>query len=129
LRRVARSGDGWLASAYNTTPDDFAAKLALVHRELNRAGRPVPGFPNALVTMWTWITDDRADAERALTEVLAPMLNRDPSQLRRRVCIGSVAACAELLSQYRAAGCQRVFFWPMGDERRQVERIAEIMQR
>src|SRR6476646_4857729 len=25
LRRVARLGDGWLASAYNTTPDAFAA--------------------------------------------------------------------------------------------------------
>jgi hypothetical protein len=35
---------------------------------------------------------------------------------------------AELLSRYAAAGCQRVFFWPMGDERRQVERVAEIMQ-
>jgi alkanesulfonate monooxygenase SsuD/methylene tetrahydromethanopterin reductase-like flavin-dependent oxidoreductase (luciferase family) len=57
------------------------------------------------------------------------VLNRDPDHLRGRVCIGSVAACAELLSQYSAAGCQRVFFWPMGDERRQVERVAEIMQR
>lgn len=129
LRRVARSGDGWLASAYNTTPDDFAAKLALLRRELDRAGKPVHGFPNALVTMWTWITDDRTDAERVLTEILAPMLNRDPDQLRGRVCIGSVAACAELLTQYAAAGCQRVFFWPMSDDRRQVERIAETMQR
>jgi alkanesulfonate monooxygenase SsuD/methylene tetrahydromethanopterin reductase-like flavin-dependent oxidoreductase (luciferase family) len=129
LRRVARSGDGWLASAYNTTPDDFAAKLALLNGELDRAGRTAPGFPNALVTMWTWVTDDRSDAERVLTEILAPMLNRDRDHLRGRVCIGSVAACAELLSQYAAAGCQRVFFWPMGDERRQVERVAEIMQR
>jgi alkanesulfonate monooxygenase SsuD/methylene tetrahydromethanopterin reductase-like flavin-dependent oxidoreductase (luciferase family) len=129
LRRVARSGDGWLASAYNSTPDDFAAKLELLKGELERAGRPASGFPNALVTMWAWVTDDRSDAERVLTEILAPMLNRDPDHLRGRVCIGSVAACAELLSRYAAAGCQRVFFWPMGDERRQVERVAEIMQR
>jgi hypothetical protein len=29
-----------------------------------------------------------------------------------------------LLSRYAGAGCQRVHFWPVGDERRQIELIA-----
>jgi alkanesulfonate monooxygenase SsuD/methylene tetrahydromethanopterin reductase-like flavin-dependent oxidoreductase (luciferase family) len=111
LRRVARLGDGWFASAYNTSPDSFATA---------RASLP-DGFPNALVTMWTWITEDAADADRMLREVMAPMLRRDPDVLRDQLCIGSAEHCAELLARYAAAGCRRVHLWPLGDEPRQIE--------
>jgi alkanesulfonate monooxygenase SsuD/methylene tetrahydromethanopterin reductase-like flavin-dependent oxidoreductase (luciferase family) len=117
LRRVATAGDGWLASAYNTTPERFAAAL-----------EQLGGLPSALATMWTWITDDRADAERVVRDVLAPLLGRDPQDLRERVCIGTPEHCAQLLSRYADAGCGRVYLWPLGDERRQLERIAgEVM--
>ncbi len=82
LRRVARLADGWLASAYNTTPDGFAAAKALLEKMLGERGREPSGFPNALVTMWTWVIEDRADADRMLAEVLAPLLRRDPEALR-----------------------------------------------
>jgi alkanesulfonate monooxygenase SsuD/methylene tetrahydromethanopterin reductase-like flavin-dependent oxidoreductase (luciferase family) len=114
LRRVARLGDGWLASAYNTDPSTFGAGL-------DRLGRT---FPHALVTMWTWITDREADAERMRSEVLAPFLNRDPSELRDRLCVGSPSMCAELLSRYAQAGCRRVHFWPLGEESRQLDLLA-----
>jgi alkanesulfonate monooxygenase SsuD/methylene tetrahydromethanopterin reductase-like flavin-dependent oxidoreductase (luciferase family) len=114
IARVARY-DGWLASAYNTTPDRFAAA---------RASLPA-GFPNALATMWTWITEDRADRDRVLNDVIAPLLKRDPETLR--LCIGSAEHCAELLSRYADAGCDRVYLWPLGDERRQLERIASVV--
>jgi alkanesulfonate monooxygenase SsuD/methylene tetrahydromethanopterin reductase-like flavin-dependent oxidoreductase (luciferase family) len=82
LRRVARLADGWLASAYNTTPDRFAEARDGLARELTAQGRDADGFPNALATMWTWV------------------------------------------SEGRAAGCQRVYLWPLGDERRQIELVA-----
>src|SRR6185437_4311978 len=100
LRRVARLGDGWLASAYNTTPAGFAAARARLREELAAAGRPAAGFPNALVTMWTWITEDRAEAELVITGRLAPLLKRDPATLRGRVCVGPAGMCAELLSGF-----------------------------
>jgi alkanesulfonate monooxygenase SsuD/methylene tetrahydromethanopterin reductase-like flavin-dependent oxidoreductase (luciferase family) len=124
LRRVARLADGWLASAYNTTPKGFAAARDLLARELGKHGRPAHNFPNALATMWTWVTRDRADAERTLTTVLAPLLRREADTLREQVCIGSPEQCAELLRRYAAAGCQRVDLWPLGDERRQIELVA-----
>jgi alkanesulfonate monooxygenase SsuD/methylene tetrahydromethanopterin reductase-like flavin-dependent oxidoreductase (luciferase family) len=124
LRRVARIADGWLASAYNTTPEDFAAARELLATELEKRDRPADRFPNALVTMWTWLTGDRGDADRALTEVLAPLLRRDPDELRGRVCVGSPDACAEILSRYVEAGCERVNIWPLGDEPAQIERFA-----
>ncbi len=111
LRRVAKYGDGWLASAYNTTPERFAA-----------AREQLPdGFPNALATMWTYVCDD---PDRVLRDVLGPLVGRDPEELRDRVCIGPPEHCADLLSRYAAAGCQRVYLWPLGDEQRQLERIS-----
>jgi len=118
LRRVARLADGWLASAYNTTPDRFAAA---------RAGLP-DGFPSALATMWTWITESRAEADRVL-DGLASRLRREPEELRDQVCVGSADHCTELLTRFRDAGCGRVYFWPLGDEPRQIELIAEAARR
>jgi alkanesulfonate monooxygenase SsuD/methylene tetrahydromethanopterin reductase-like flavin-dependent oxidoreductase (luciferase family) len=124
LRRVARLGDGWLASAYNTTPEAFAAAKGSLSTELRERGRDPERFPNALVTMWTWITEDGRDAERVLSDVLAPVLKRDPDVLRDHLCIGSAEKCAELLARYAAAGCERVHLWPLGDEPRQLELAA-----
>lgn len=124
LARVARLADGWLASAYNTTPDRFAAAKESLAQQLGRRGRDADRFPNALVTMWTWVSEDRADVAHVLDDLLAPLLKRDPGQLRKQVCVGSAEHCAELLSRFAAAGCQWVQLWPLGDERRQIERLA-----
>jgi alkanesulfonate monooxygenase SsuD/methylene tetrahydromethanopterin reductase-like flavin-dependent oxidoreductase (luciferase family) len=124
LRRVARLGDGWLASAYNTTPEGFAAGRESLSEELRARGRDPDRFPNALVTMWTWITEDDREAERVLRETLTPVLRRDPDALRDQLCIGPAERCAELLSRYARAGCERVHLWPLGDEPRQIELAA-----
>jgi alkanesulfonate monooxygenase SsuD/methylene tetrahydromethanopterin reductase-like flavin-dependent oxidoreductase (luciferase family) len=124
LARVARAGDGWLASAYNTTPERFAAARARLAQVLGERGRDPQGFPNGLSTMWTWVAGDRAEADRVLAEVLAPVLRRDPEELRGQVCVGSAEHCAELLTRYAEAGCERVFLWPLGAEQRQLEQIA-----
>jgi alkanesulfonate monooxygenase SsuD/methylene tetrahydromethanopterin reductase-like flavin-dependent oxidoreductase (luciferase family) len=118
LARVARAGDGWLASAYNTTPERFASGRAAL----------ADGFPTALATMWTWVTEDRAEADRMLRDVLAPVLRRDPDELRGQVCVGSADHCTELLVRYAESGCGRVYLWPLGDEPRQLELIASAWE-
>jgi len=127
LRRVARLADGWLASAYNTTPDQFATARAQLSRELRDRGRPHTSFPNALATMWTWVTESRAERDRVLADVLAPVVRRDVEELRGRVCVGSADDCAALLARYARAGCERVYLWPLGDEARQIELIASTV--
>src|SRR6476620_221701 len=124
LRRVARLGDGWLASAYNTTPEGFTAAKQSLSEQLADHGKDPDRFPNALATMWTWISEDAREADRVLREVLAPMLRRDPDSLGDQLCVGPAAHCAELLSRYAQAGCERVYLWPLGDEPRQVELAA-----
>ena len=76
--------------------------------------------------MWTWVSKDRAEGDRVLTEVLAPLLKRDPDTLREQVCVGPPEHCAELLARYAEAGCERVYVWPLGDEPRQLEAIAGL---
>ena len=56
-----------------------------------------------------------------LTDTLGPLLKRDPEELRGQLCVGPPGQCAELLSGYAAAGCERVHLWLLGDERRQIE--------
>lgn len=124
LARVARSGDGWLASAYNTTPERFGAARASLMLALGARGRDTTAFPNALASMWTWVSNDRTERDRVLEELLAPMLNRDPAVLGEQLCVGPAEHCAELLTRYAQAGCQRVYLWPLGDEQQQLELVA-----
>jgi alkanesulfonate monooxygenase SsuD/methylene tetrahydromethanopterin reductase-like flavin-dependent oxidoreductase (luciferase family) len=116
LRRVARLGDGWLASAYNSMPDQFRMGLEKLQHQLKNVGKDPARFPNALVTMFMYITEDNSTADRVLSETLAPMLNRSLEQLRERLLIGLPEACAEKLAAYKLAGVQRVFIWPVKDE-------------
>jgi alkanesulfonate monooxygenase SsuD/methylene tetrahydromethanopterin reductase-like flavin-dependent oxidoreductase (luciferase family) len=130
LRRVARLGDGWLASAYNTTPDRFREGLARLGEELARAGRSPASFPSAIATTWLHITEDQRAAERTLVEVLAPMLRRPAEALRSAsLLIGPAEVCAERLAAFVAAGARRVFVWPLADETRQLELFRERVAR
>jgi alkanesulfonate monooxygenase SsuD/methylene tetrahydromethanopterin reductase-like flavin-dependent oxidoreductase (luciferase family) len=126
LRRVARYGDGWLASAYNTTPERFGEGLDRLHHALLAVGKQAESFPNALATAWLYITEDGTRAERMLTDVLAPMLNRRVETLRSlSLPIGPAELCAERLVAYARAGAQRVFVWPLRDELAQLELFSE----
>ncbi len=124
LARVARAGDGWLASAYNTSPERFSSARTTLKHLLEQRGREPDGFPNALATMWTWVSKDRAEGDRVLADVLAPVLRRHPDELATQVCVGPAGHCAELLSRYAEAGCERVYLWPLGQEARQLELMA-----
>jgi alkanesulfonate monooxygenase SsuD/methylene tetrahydromethanopterin reductase-like flavin-dependent oxidoreductase (luciferase family) len=114
--------DGWLASGYNTTPSTFRDSLALLVEELRQAGRDHHALPNAVATMWLYVTDRRHDAERMLTDVLAPMLGRPVEALRDlALLIGPPDECAERIHAFAQAGADRIFVWPLSDELRQLE--------
>jgi alkanesulfonate monooxygenase SsuD/methylene tetrahydromethanopterin reductase-like flavin-dependent oxidoreductase (luciferase family) len=126
LRRVARLGDGWLASAYNTTPERFREGLDRLAEERRLAGRAPAPFPSAIATTWLHVTEDEAAAERTLGGVLAPMLQRPAEELRSApLLIGPAERCAERLAAFAAAGARRVFVWPLTDEMRQLELLRE----
>lgn len=130
LRRVARLGDGWLASGYNATPEAFADARARLGEQLRSEGVEPERFPNAIASMFMYVTDNVAEAEDVVSQVLAPTLRRDPEQLRERLLVGPAGACADKLERYAAAGAERVLLWPVWDEVRQLERFHEgVMSR
>ena len=123
LRRVARLADGWLASAYNTTPPVFAEAWTNLRAKLTEHGKSPDTFPNALATMWCYITEDNAEAERVLQERVIPTVHRPEEMLRERLPIGPPELFAEKLTAFAKAGVQRVFIWPVADEVHQLERF------
>ena len=123
LRRAVRVADGWLASAYNTTPSEFREAWQKVQELLEAHGRKPEDFSNGLATMWFHI-DDRA-AEDVLAHRLAPAVGRPVEQLQERLAFGSAAFVLDKLMAFRDAGVQRLFVWPVDDEIRQLHRFSE----
>ena len=121
LRRVARLADGWLASAYNTLPHQFGMAMDELQTQLKTVGKDPATFPNALATMFMYVTENKSEAERLLSETLTTFLHRPLDQLRERLLVGSPEACAEKLAAYKKAGVQRVFVWPIKDEIEQLK--------
>ena len=131
LRRVVRLGEGWLASAYNTTPQAFTAARRRLAEHLHASGKDPNRFPNAIATMFFYVSEERATSKRIVREVLSPTLNRPEEELRQRLLVGPAEECAEKLAAYRAAGAHRIFLWPVEDELRQLatfqERVAPLV--
>jgi probable F420-dependent oxidoreductase len=126
LRRVARLGEGWLASAYNTTPDRFREALDRLAEQLRRVGKAPESFPSAIATTWLHITEDKGVAERTLSDVLAAMLHRPAEALRSTpLLIGPAEVCAERLAAFVDAGARRIFVWPLANEVAQLELFRE----
>ena len=121
LRRTARLADGWLASAYNTTPPAFADAWTTLQGLLAAEGRDAATFPNVLATMWFHITDDPVEADRLVRDRLVPAVHRPEAVLRERLPVGPAGAFAEKLHAFREAGVQQVLVWPIVDEARQLE--------
>jgi len=121
LQRVARLADGWLASGYNTTPELFAKGWEQLHELLIAEGKDPAFFPNAIASMWLYITEEEREAERMLNEVLAPTLNRPVTELRERLPIGRAKDCARKLAAYQKVGVQRIYLWPLADELDQIK--------
>jgi alkanesulfonate monooxygenase SsuD/methylene tetrahydromethanopterin reductase-like flavin-dependent oxidoreductase (luciferase family) len=125
LRRVARLADGWLASAYNDTPTDFARQLASLRAM--RADRPggESHLPNALATAFLAFVPSAAEARSVVDLVIRSGIRRPADELAARLLIGPESLVLERLAAYAEAGVERVLVWPVRDEIAVLERFAE----
>lgn len=130
VRRAARFGDGWIASALNTPPAAFAAKWERVQAEVAAAGKDVAAFDNALASAFFYLTDDPRETERVVATRLAPALGRPVPDLLRAIIAGPADFCADRVLQYEAAGVQRLYLWPAAAAADQIRRFAaQVMPR
>jgi alkanesulfonate monooxygenase SsuD/methylene tetrahydromethanopterin reductase-like flavin-dependent oxidoreductase (luciferase family) len=124
LASMAGVADGWLASAYNATPEQYADARARLDDHLRAASRDPAAFPDSIATMWAYVTDQRSEADELRTRVLGPALKRDP-ELLADLPVGSRAHCVEVLARYAEAGAGEVLVWPVRDAVHQLELVAD----
>jgi alkanesulfonate monooxygenase SsuD/methylene tetrahydromethanopterin reductase-like flavin-dependent oxidoreductase (luciferase family) len=123
LRRAVRLGDGWLASAYNITPEQFRERWDRVRELLGEAGHDPGGFGNGIATMWFHI--DKGRFSDVLERRLAPVIHRPVDELRERLAFGSAEAVLEKVTAFRDAGAQWMFLWPVADDLEQLHRFSD----
>ena len=125
MRRVARLGDGWVASALHSTPEDFHAALQTLAGALVEAGKEPDSFPHAVDTMFMFI--DR-DGERARS-VAGPIIEKasrvgfEPDS--GHYLVGDYQECKVLLSRWIEAGAKQVCLWPVRDPLGQIKLFGE----
>jgi hypothetical protein len=73
--------------------------------------------------MWLFLTDDDHERKDVLAR-LAAMVGRPIEDFVGKLPIGPPALCSEIVARYRDAGVERIIFWPLTDEVRQLERLA-----
>jgi len=130
LRRVAKYGDGWMASAYNITPDKFREKWRLLltyRRELNK---DVKTFENSVMTMFGYIDNDKEKVHRIVKEIVSPALGRSADELENLLLFGSTDQCIKKIDLLYQSGAKRIHFWPVKDYIEQIEMFfKEIAQK
>lgn len=121
LRRCAKYGDGWMASAYNTTPEKFKDKWQKVLSYRASLGKEIESFDNSLVSMFGYISDDKEKINRILKDVLSPALAMSPEELKQSLLFGLLDECLQKIRSFTEAGAKRIHFWPLDDYFEQIK--------
>jgi alkanesulfonate monooxygenase SsuD/methylene tetrahydromethanopterin reductase-like flavin-dependent oxidoreductase (luciferase family) len=121
LRRVAKYGDGWMASAYNITPEKFKErwKTVLSYRRSN--DKDTESFQNSMMSMFGYIDNDKEKVHRMVKNILSPALGRRPEDLEDLLLFGSVDHCIKKIDTLYNVGVKRIHFWPICDFNEQIE--------
>ena len=83
----------------------FGASWARVREHVAARGADPDRFDNGIATLWAYVTEDRAAADRVLADVLSPLLGRPVESLRElSLPIGPAEVCAERLQRLRGRG-------------------------
>jgi alkanesulfonate monooxygenase SsuD/methylene tetrahydromethanopterin reductase-like flavin-dependent oxidoreductase (luciferase family) len=121
LRRVAKYGDGWMASAYNITPKKFREKWTLLMSYVREMNKDVESFENSVMTMFGYIDDNKEKVRKLIKDVLAPSLGRSADELENLLLFGSSDECLRKITLLYESGVKRIHFWPINDYLRQIE--------
>ena len=121
LKRAAKYGDGWMASAYNITPDKFKEKWKVLLSYRKVLHKDTHSFENSVVSMFGYIDDDRNKVHRMVKDVLSPALGRPTEELKNSLLFGSTDHCIEKIRAFYEAGAKRIHFWPVSDYLEQIE--------
>ena len=121
LRRVAKYGDGWMASAYNITPDKFKEKCKTLLAYRKDMGKDTTTFDKSLVSMLGYIDNNKEKTHKMAKDVLSPALGRPADELQDLLLFGSIDECTKKIKAFLEAGVNSIHFWPVNNYIEQVE--------
>jgi alkanesulfonate monooxygenase SsuD/methylene tetrahydromethanopterin reductase-like flavin-dependent oxidoreductase (luciferase family) len=121
LKRAAKYGDGWMASAYNITPEKFKEKWKMVLSYRRSNGKDAESFQNSMMSMFGYIDNDKKKVQGMVKNILSPVLGRSPEDLERSLLFGSVDHCIKKINILYDAGVKSIHFWPTSDFNEQIE--------
>ena len=123
LKRAAKYGNGWMASAYNITPEKFKEKwnFLLAYREsLGKNEKGDESFDNSVVSMFGYIDNDKERVRKVVREILSPALRRPAEDLEQMLPFGSSDECLRKIRNFVDAGVNSIHFWPVTDYQDQI---------
>jgi alkanesulfonate monooxygenase SsuD/methylene tetrahydromethanopterin reductase-like flavin-dependent oxidoreductase (luciferase family) len=115
VRRVAQLGDGWIASAWHATPEEFAGGLGRLNGELPKHGKDPETFPNAVNTMFVHVDLDGARAHREMGPRIERITNQSYDPRSGHYLVGDSAECREGIQRWVDAGAKNICVWPVVD--------------
>ena len=121
LKRVAKYGDGWMASAYNITSDKFKEKWDILLSYRKRLGKDTESFENSIMSMFGYIGNNKYKVRKMIKDILSPALGRPAEKLENSLLFGSVEECTQKINAFYEAGVKRIHFWPISDFEEQIE--------
>jgi alkanesulfonate monooxygenase SsuD/methylene tetrahydromethanopterin reductase-like flavin-dependent oxidoreductase (luciferase family) len=125
LRRVARLGDGWVASAWHSTPEQFRTALDTLNSVLVSAGKEPAAFPNAVDTMFMFIDRDGDRARRVAAPIIERATRSPFEEEGGHYLVGDYNECRDLLRRWMEAGAKQICVWPVLDPVQQIRRFGE----
>ena len=125
MRRVARLGDGWVASALHSTPEEFGAAFQFLKNELTQQGMDPVSFPHAVDTMFMYADSDSARARRLAGPIIENAARVPFDASSGHYLVGDYEECAEILGRWISAGAEQICLWPILDPVEQIRRFSE----
>jgi alkanesulfonate monooxygenase SsuD/methylene tetrahydromethanopterin reductase-like flavin-dependent oxidoreductase (luciferase family) len=121
LRRVAKYSDGWMASAYNITPNKFREKWKTLLSYRRELGKDTESFENSVMSMFGYIDNDSEKVHKMAKDILSPALGRPTEELENLLLFGSTEQSLQKIKALCEVGVKRIHFWPVSDYQEQIE--------
>ena len=117
-----RLGSGFFGAGSSTTAE-FRRQVSDLRTILAEGGRDPIAFPVAK-RVYVHVDEDRAHAQRLVTEGLAQIYDHVGADLTPVAVFGDPEACVQGVREVIDAGAEMILFTPLHDEAAQMERVA-----
>lgn len=87
LKRIAKYGDGWVASALAVNPEQFTERWDIILDYRKSFGVETESFKNSLVTVLGYIDDDHEKVKNAAANISSPVFGMSREDLCRSLLL------------------------------------------